>query len=126
MAKLGLSCNVAKGSIFVRDVTFDGTAATEVFSHKGSASEDEALQLRSLAHAFETLLADLNASVVVVRSADHHAAARINDATALRLRAEGVLLASAREKVIVVRRLTGKQIGETCGETKQSVETRAT
>ena len=125
MPALGLSCNVASGRVTVRGVTVDGETATEIFHHRTVASEDLALQLRSLGDALATRLADLEATAVVVRSADHHAAARITDGSALRIRAEGVLLATACGRVAKVECLSGREIGDVCGQSKADVETRA-
>jgi hypothetical protein len=125
MTALGLSCNVSGGRVTVRGVVVEGDVATEVFHHRTVAADDVALQLRSLGDALATRLADLEATAVVVRSADHHAAARVTDVAALRLRAEGVLLATARARVAKVGCLSGREIGELCGEQKSEVESRA-
>jgi hypothetical protein len=125
MSALGLSCNVAEGRVTVRGVTIDGDDVTEVFLHRSAAGEDQALQLRSLGDALATRLADLGATAVVVRSADHHSAARVTEAIGLRLRAEGVLLATARTRVAAVASLSGREIGDKCGESKAEVEARA-
>lgn len=125
MPGLGLSCNVGSGRVTVRGVTVDDDVATEVFLHRTVASEDVPLQLRSLADAFATRLADLSTTAVVVRSADHHPSARITDGSALRLRAEGVLLATARARLEQVRCLSGREVGDLCGESKADIEARA-
>lgn len=123
---MGLSCNAASGRVTVRGVSIDDDdSATEVFFHRTVASEDQALQLRSLGDALATRLADLDATAIVVRSADHHSAARVTEASALRLRAEGVLLATARARAARVACLNGREIGEVCGESKAEVEARA-
>ncbi len=117
---------MSSGRVTVRGVIVEGDAATEVFHHRTVASDDVALQLRSLADALATRLADLGATAVVVRSADHHSAARVTDVAALRLRAEGVLLATARGRVTRVECLSGREIGDVCGQSKAEVDTRAT
>lgn len=125
MRVLGLSCNAAGGRVTVRGVALGEDGAEEVFLHRTVAAEDQGLQLRSLADALSTRFADLDAIAVVVRSADHHSAARVTDATALRLRAEGVLLATARARVATVACLSGREIGDACGESKADVDPRA-
>jgi hypothetical protein len=125
MPVLGLSCNSASGRVTVRGVSISQGNAEEVFLHRTVAAEDQGLQLRSLADALSTRLADLDATAVVVRSADHHSAARITDGTALRLRAEGVLLATARARVAIVACLSGREIGDACGQSKADVDARA-
>lgn len=124
MLGLGLSCNVSSGRVTVRGVSIANGVAEEVFVHR-TAAEDEALQLRTLADALLTRLADLSPSTVVVRASDHHHNARLTDAAALRLKAEGVLLATARARVPLVVGLSGRSIGETCGSTKAKVEAQA-
>lgn len=86
--------------------------------------EDLALQLRSLHDALTTRLADLGVGAVVVRTADHHAAARLTESAALRLRGEGVLLAAARSQIALVECLTGKGVGEVLGVSKVEAEAR--
>lgn len=125
MPGLGLSCNVSNGRVTVRGVTVDGGNATEVFFYRTAAGDDQALQLRSIADALLTRLADLDAEAVVVRTVDHHSAARVTDAYSLRLRAEGVLLATSRSRVDPVVSLSGREIGDECGASKAAVEMRA-
>lgn len=112
--------------LVVRGVVLDDGVASEAFVYRSSPSDDLALQLRSLCDALATRLADLTPSAVVVRAADHHSAARLTEAASLRHRAEGVLLATARARVALVRCCTGKELGELCGEPKAAVDARAT
>lgn len=104
---------------------FENGAASDVFVHRTAAGEDQALQLRSVGDALATRLTDLGASAVVVRRADFHSAARLTENSSLRLRTEGVLLATARAKVLVVACLNGREIGEVCGSSKAEVEAMA-
>lgn len=116
---------MARGRVVVRGVELAGGVASEVFVYQGSPADDLALQLRSLGDALATRLADLTPTAVVVRAADHHSAARVTEAASLRLRAEGVLLATARGRVALVRCCSGREIGELCGESKAVVDARA-
>lgn len=125
MVTLGLSCNISGGRFIVRGVSLDDGKGAQVFLHRAAAGEDEALQLLSLRNALTTRLADLPVAAAVVRAADHHHAARLTDAAAQRLRAEGVLLATARTVVPRVVSLTGKEIGDVCGTSKAAVDKRA-
>lgn len=126
MSVMGISCNVDGGRLIVRGVILDNGAAQEVFLHRSAKGEDLSLQLRSLSADLTTRLADLEVSCVVVRSADHHSAARLTEPSALRLRGEGVVLATARAAADRVSSLSGKAIGETCGSSKAAVDTEAT
>lgn len=125
MRPLGLSCNVKDGRLLVRGVAIHDGAATEVFRHRAGGSEDEALDLRELGDALSTRLADLDASAIVIRSADHHAAARISDNVCKRLRAEGVLLSVARHRCPIAVSLSGRGIGEALGRSKDEVKVTA-
>jgi hypothetical protein len=125
MATLGLSCNISDGRFLVRGVSLENGKGEQVFHHRAATGEDEALQLLSLSNALATRLADLPLAAVVVRAADHHHAARMTDVAAQRLRAEGVLLATARTAVPKVVSLTGKEIGDACGDSKAAVDKRA-
>ena len=125
MSALGLSCNVRGGRIVVRGVLLHDGSADQVFHHAVASEEDLALQLRSLGNALATRLKDLDATSVVVRSADYHPSTRLKDHVALRLRGEGVLLATARAHADLVACLNGHAIGEKCGMKKDEVDERA-
>ena len=125
MTVLGMSCNVRNSRVTTRGVAIEGGQAWEAFVHRASADDDEALQLRLLRDAFETRLNDLTVQSVVIRTADHHHAARLTKLVAFRLRAEGVLLATARSRFGVVQAMTGRAIAELLGMTKAEVEAMA-
>ncbi|MXY11381.1 MAG: hypothetical protein F4Z00_02450 [Acidimicrobiaceae bacterium] len=125
MSALGLSCNVKRGRIVVRGVLLQGGSADLVFDHAVAGEEDLALQLRSLGNALTTLFKDLDVTSVVIRSADYHRSTGLKDYVVLRLRGEGVLLATARAHAGLVACLTGHAIGEKCGMKKDEVDERA-
>ena len=125
MSALGLSCNVERGRIVVRGVLSQDGKAEQVFHHTVASEEDLALQLRSLGNALATRLKDLDATSVVVRSADFHHSTRLKDHVVLRLRGEGVLLSTARAHADLVACLNGRAIGEVCGTSKEEVDARA-
>lgn len=122
MAVLGLSCNVRSSRVSVRGVLVEGGVASDAFEYRASSDDDEALQLRLLRDAFDTRLNDLPVDGVVVRTADHHHAARITSSFAIRVRAEGVLLATARTRFDSVQAMTGRAIAETLQMSKEEVE----
>ena len=125
MSALGLSCNVKRGRLVVRGVRLHEGSADQVFQHAVASEEDLAQQLRSLGNALTTLFKDLDATSVVVRSADYHPSTRLKDHVVLRLRGEGVLLATARAHASLVACLSGQAIAEKCGMKKDEVDERA-
>ena len=125
MSAMGLSCNVKSGRIVVRGVLLHDGNADLVFDHTVAGEEDLALQLHSLGNALTTLFKDLHTTSVVVRSADYHPSTRLKDHVVLRLRGEGVLLATARAHAGLVSCLTGQAISERCGMKKTRVDERA-
>ena len=126
MSALGLSCNVRDGRIVVRGVLLCDGAVKEVFHYSAANEDDLALQLRSLGNALATRLTDLSVTSVVVRGADYHPSTRLKDHVVLRLRGEGVLLATARARTDRVACLSGRAIGKECGTSKEDVTKRAT
>ena len=113
------------GRIVVRGVLMSDGKATKEFHYAVAREEDLALQLRSLSNALATRLTDLNVESVVVRSADHHPSNRLRDHVVLRLRGEGVLLATARAYADRVACMNGRAIGEECGTSKEDITKRA-
>ena len=109
----------------VRGVVIRGSNAEEVFYHSAAHGEDLPLQLITLRYALETRMADLKVACAVVRRDDFNRNARLTDITAMRLRGEGVLLATAREKVDQVKCLNGLEISQLCGISSEVIEARA-
>jgi CRP-like cAMP-binding protein len=121
MSALGISCNIERQSIVTRGVVIEEDCAYEVFLHRTTSKEDEALQLRSLQDALATRLSDMTVDVAVVRVADHHKGRRLTAGVIRRIRAEGLALATLRRTATMAVPLSGKEIGEACGLSKDEV-----
>ena len=94
-----------------------------------SRHHDLSQKLLNLAADLETHLADLQPAAIVVRTMERWGGGQRSPhepSTRLRLRVEGVLLATARRHIeSEVRVLTGQEIGRICNSNKDAVNAQA-
>jgi hypothetical protein len=130
MKALGLLCKLEKPHFRVIGVAMelqpDGTlAGTKIFSHLSSAQEDLPLQLKSLSLALASQLAVIRPSAVVVRAVDFSPSGRSLAALQKRSYVDGVITAVSRDACENTVLLSGKEIGEACGLSKEDAEVEA-
>jgi hypothetical protein len=129
---IGLACRVDQGKANVGLVELErdnGSLLATAFTLRPSAHHDLSQQLLNLAADVETRLKDRRPVAIAVATMENWGGGRRTPhepSTRLRLRIEGILLATARHFVdSEVPALTGQQMGHECGTDKKSVLAQA-
>jgi Holliday junction resolvasome RuvABC endonuclease subunit len=122
MSAMGLSVDIEEGRPVVRGVILDdsGTEVGEI-QHLTDMRCDVRTQLDELAKAFETALMGQRPELIVIRLGRIH----IWDSrksTAMRARAEGILLATSRDNDVHVLAMDADEIAKAVGGDRSSVD----
>lgn len=128
MTAWGIACHIEGGEAVVVAVEIDGPRdgpnGSQVFAHRTNPKDDWPQKLNLLAADLDTQLRRVRPDALVVRSLDWTPSRR-EAPTRQRYQVEGAMLAVARRYIELVRGQSGREIGQTCGSTKQAVEDEA-
>jgi hypothetical protein len=118
---LGLACAIDAGRPVVRAVQAVDAELTELFRYAARRDDDWPLQLRTLQMAVDTELKHRDLDCVVVRQMDYDSRRRVTSEVARRIAADGVVTAAARSECELVLVLTGREVADACGSSKDEV-----